>query len=263
MTAGAGVPAVGLLPAELGPGARGGFTTRAGGVSAGPYAGPGGTGGLDLALHVGDERAAVRENRRRVDAALGAPVAWMDQVHGNAVRVVDRATDATGECDALVAVPGAATGSGAAPGVGVLVADCVPVLLADPRGAVVAAVHVGRQGLVRGVLEAALAVMAERGAPAAELYAAVGPSICGRCYEVPAALRDEVDAVVPGTAATTSWGTPSLDLPAGVLARLAAAGVRRVHHVAVCAAEDERFYSYRRAGGAPTGRFAGVVAAGA
>jgi copper oxidase (laccase) domain-containing protein len=67
---------------------------------------------------------------------------------------------------------------------------------------------------------------------------------------------------VPGTAATTSWGTPALDLPAGVLAQLAGAGVSRVHHLALCAREDERFYSYRRAGGAgaaTTGRFAGVV----
>ena len=143
-----------------------------------------------------------------------------------------------------------------------LVADCVPVLLAAADGAAVAAVHVGRQGLVRGVLPAALARLAEHGAAAADLYAAVGPSICGRCYEVPAALREEVAAQVPGTAATTAWGTPALDLPAGVLAQLAAAGVTRVHHLAACAREDERFYSYRRAGQAgdgATGRFAGVV----
>jgi polyphenol oxidase len=238
-----------ILPADLGPGARGGFTTRADG---------------NLALHVGDDPAAVRAHRHRLAVTLGAPVTWMDQVHGAAVRVIAGTSgdasapgDSVGECDGLVA---ATPGRPAA--VGVLVADCVPVLLSAADGAVVAAVHVGRQGLVRGVLEATLGRLAEQGVPASDLYAAVGPSICGRCYEVPAQLRDDVAAVVPGTAATTSWGTPALDLPAGVLGRLAEAGVPHVHHLAVCTREDDRFYSYRRAGpahGNRTGRFAGVV----
>ncbi|MPV37692.1 multicopper polyphenol oxidase [Georgenia subflava] len=252
-----------LLPAELGPGARGAFTTRAGGVSAGPYAASGPTGGLDLALHVGDDPGAVADNRERLAAVVGGPVAWMDQVHGATVRVVERVTGASeGECDGLVAVRGGAeVRSGAEPpAVAVLVADCVPVLLADTGGTVVAAAHVGRQGLVRGVLGATVDAMRTRGAGA--LHAAIGPSICGRCYEVPAALRDEVEAQVPGTASSTSWGTPGLDLVAGVRHQLDAAGVRHVDHVAACTLEDERFYSYRRAGrdgtGA-TGRFVGVV----
>ncbi|WP_249043238.1 polyphenol oxidase family protein [Georgenia thermotolerans] len=248
-----------LLPADLGPGARGGFTARAGGVSGGPFAGETG-GGLNLGLHVGDDPAAVLANRERVAAALGAPVGWMDQVHGAVVRVLDGAPDprTEGECDGLVARAGTA-GPVAA---GVLVADCVPVLLAAADGSAVAAVHVGRQGLVRGVLPAALDRLAELGVPAAALHAAVGPSICGRCYEVPAALREDVAAQVPGTATTTAWGTPALDLPAGVLGQLAARGVTRVHHLAACTREDERFYSYRRAGereAGTTGRFAGVV----
>ncbi|WP_448071709.1 polyphenol oxidase family protein [Georgenia yuyongxinii] len=241
-----------ILPGELGPGARGGFTTCAAG---------------NLALHVGDDHAAVRARRDRLAATLGAPVAWMDQVHGARVRVLTgppgtpaAPRDSVGECDGLVAVTAGAGGDAVA--VGVLVADCVPVLLASADGTVVAAAHVGRQGLVRGVLRATLARLAEQGAAAGEVYAAVGPSICGRCYEVPARLRDDVAAVVPGTAATTSWGTPALDLPAGVLGTLAAAGVTRVHHLALCTREDDRFYSYRRAGpaaGNRTGRFAGVV----
>ncbi|MHB1065007.1 MAG: peptidoglycan editing factor PgeF [Georgenia sp.] len=245
-----------LLPADLGPGARGGFTTRTGGVSTGDHAAKEGL-GLNLARHVGDDAAAVTENRARLAAATGAPVVWMDQVHGTVVRVLDAHAggQGAGECDAVVVI-----GRGIA--CGVLVADCVPVLLAAADGSTVAAVHVGRRGLVEGVLQAALAALVEHGVT--DVRAAVGPSICGRCYEVPARLRDTVERAVPGTAATTTWGTPALDLPAGVLATLAAAGVRRVDHVAACTLEDERFYSHRRAGRegrASTGRFAGVVLA--
>ncbi|TRW44869.1 polyphenol oxidase family protein [Georgenia yuyongxinii] len=245
-----------ILWGELGPGACGGFTTRTVG---------------NLALHVGDDPAAVRGHRDRLAATLGAPVAWMDQVHGAAVRVVggqpgdaSAPGDSVGECDGLVATSAGRPDTGAV-AVGVLVADCVPVLLAAADGTVVAAAHVGREGLVRGVLGVTLARLAEHGVPADALYAAVGPSICGHCYEVPARLRDDVAAAVPGTAATTSWGTPALDLPAGVLHTLAGAGVTRVHHLALCTREDDRFYSYRRAGPAAvnrTGRFAGVVRTG-
>lgn len=248
-----------VLPVDLGPGARGGFTTRTGGVSTGGYAAPSGP-GLNLARHVGDDAGAVTENRARLVAATGAPVVWMDQVHGSAVRVLGpgaagRAADAgAGECDGVVVVGGEAA-------CGVLVADCVPVLLAAADGSAVAAVHVGRQGLVAGVLQATLAALADLGV--GHVHGAVGPAVCGRCYEVPAELREKVDATVPGTATTTAWGTPSLDLPAGVLGILAASGVE-VDHLAACTLEDERFYSHRRAGreGLPsTGRFAGVVRA--
>ena len=112
--------------------------------------------------------------------------------------------------------------------VAVLVADCVPVLLADPEAGVVAAVHAGRRGLVAGVVEAAVAAMVAQGADVGRMRAAIGPAIAGESYEVPAELQDEVVAVVPETRATTSWGTPALDLPAGVAAVLAAAGVEHV-----------------------------------
>ncbi|GAA4423825.1 peptidoglycan editing factor PgeF [Georgenia halophila] len=248
----------GFLTADLGPGARGGFTARAGGVSTGPYGGPGGTGGLNLGPHVGDDDEAVRANRARLEQALGSPVAWMSQVHGAAVEVIDGPDGATRarECDALVAP----AGSGVA--LGVLVADCVPVLIADPIG-VVGVAHVGRSGLVAGVLESALAAMADLGAEPGRMRAVVGPSICGRCYEVPAEMQADVAARVPGTASATSWGTAALDLPAGVRARLVALGVDGVHDTGVCTLEDERYYSYRRSGrsggGPVTGRFAGVV----
>ena len=110
-----------------------------------------------------------------------------------------------------------------------LVADCVPVLLADPEAGVVAAVHAGRRGLVAGVVEAAVAAMVEQGASVERIRAAIGPAIAGQSYEVPAELQDEVAAVVPQTRATTSWGTPALDLPAGVAAVLRGRG-RRARH---------------------------------
>ncbi|WP_299279948.1 polyphenol oxidase family protein [uncultured Georgenia sp.] len=246
-----------LLGADLGPGARGGFTTRAGGVSGGPYAAPDGSGGLNLGLHVDDEEHDVLANRHLLDRWAGHPVAWMSQRHSAVVQVVDavpaRGRTTVGECDALVA---RRAGPGA-PTVGVMVADCVPLLLATPSGDLVAAAHVGRQGLASGIVRATLGALAAQGAEPAELYAALGPSICGRCYEVPAALREEVAAVVPEARSTTSWATPALDVPAGVMAQLAAAGVRRVTPPAACTREDERFYSYRRDG--RTGRFAGVV----
>jgi len=246
-----------LVSGDLGPGARGVFTTRAGGVSGGPYAAQDGSGGLNLGPHVGDDDESVTANRALLAGALGQRVTWMSQVHGARVLTVasppaEEAVTA-GEGDALVALRSGPT----TPAVAVMVADCVPLLLATPDGAQVAAVHVGRQGLVGGVVAAALAELGARGAVVEDLYASLGPSICGRCYEVPDAMREDVARIVPQARALTSWGTPALDLPAGVAAQLRAAGVRRVQRLDLCTAEDERFYSYRRDG--RTGRLAGVV----
>ena len=141
---------------------------------------------------------------------------------------------------------------------GVLVADCMPVLLADATAGVIGAVHAGRRGLAGGVLQAAVAAMQSLGAAPARTSAVIGPAICGRCYEVPAPMRDEVETTVPGTAASTWQGTSSLDLPAGAAAVLAQAGIAAVRSVDICTLEDDRFYSYRR-DGHQTGRFAGVV----
>jgi YfiH family protein len=246
------VTALPVLAVDLGPGVRAGFTTRAGGASAPPWD------SLNLGLHVGDDPGRVRENRRRVAAWAGGPVAWATQVHGTAVHPVapgDGDRDTVGEADALVCdLPGV--------GAGVLVADCVPVLLADPEARVVGAAHAGRRGLVAGVVEATLAAMVARGADPARVRAAVGPAVSGPRYEVPAAMRDEVAAAVPGTACTTAAGTPALDLPAGVASVLRRAGVVHVLRTGWCTDADERFFSHRRAqrAGTTTGRSAGVVA---
>ncbi len=221
-------------------GARRALTGRSGGVSSGPWS------GLNLGLHVDDEPADVAENRRRLAAAVGRPIAYMDQCHGAEVAVLDAVPDVAPQCDALVTTsPDLA--------LAVLVADCVPVLLASPEG-VVAAVHAGRPGMVAGVVPAAVAAMRDLGARTVD--AVVGPSVCGRCYEVPAAMRETAAAVQP-VSATVSWtGTPAVDVSAGVVAQLHDLEVA-VTWVPGCTRESADLYSYRASG--TTGRFAGVV----
>ena len=216
-------------------------TDRSAGVSAGRYA------GLNLGAHVDDAPDAVTENRRRLTERLGRPVVYMDQCHGAEVAVVDGVPDVPPSCDALVT-------RSTEVALAVLVADCVPVLLTG-AGGVVAAVHAGRPGLVAGVVPRTLEVMRELGA--GQVDAVVGPSVCGRCYEVPAPMRDAA-AVVQPVSATVSWtGTPAIDVAAGVVAQLRDAGVE-VRWVPGCSRERDDLYSYRRDG--RTGRFAGVVA---
>jgi YfiH family protein len=154
----------------------------------------------------------------------------------------------------LPQVDGLAT---ALPGVTLVVrvADCVPVLLADLAHGVVAALHAGRPGLVAGIVPAG--VEAVRALGADELVAWVGPHVCGACYEVPAAMRADVADVVPEAWAETSWGTPAVDVGAGVVAQLGAAGAEVVT-ASTCTRESPDLYSYRR-DGAGAGRMAGLV----
>lgn len=256
--------ALDAIPADLGDGVRALFTTTTGGVSPAPWAGGAGR-GLNLGLNVSDDARRVRANRARLGEALGdIPVAFATQVHSDRVitlGVRERrhwqtgpAPDTAGDGDALVTAERAF-------GLGVLVADCVPVLLADPVARVIGVAHAGRKGTAAGVVLRALESMADRGARQGQVRAVIGPAVCGRCYEVPEALRDEVATVVPDAYAETSWGTPALDLPSAVGAQLAGAGVA-VHRVPRCTLEDDSLYSHRRATahGATTGRQAGVVA---
>ncbi|HEX7805881.1 MAG TPA: polyphenol oxidase family protein, partial [Cellulomonas sp.] len=213
-----------VVEVDLGPGVRAGFTTRSGGVSEPPWD------ALNLGLEVGDATASVLANRELVERWVGARVAFASQVHGTDVRVLagPPAVSATsvGLYDALVSTSPSVA-------VAVLVADCVPILLADVQAGVVGAVHAGRRGLVAGVVQAAVDALVHAGAQPSRLRAVVGPSISGAAYEVPEAMRDEVAAVLPETWATTAWGTPALDLPAGVVAVLARAGVQDVRSLGI------------------------------
>lgn len=223
-------------------------TTRAGGVSKAPYD------SFNLGDHVGDDPAAVSANRARLadDLGLGRDrVVWMEQVHGRTATVVDGPRPEPVEAtDALItAEPGLALVA--------LVADCVPVLLGDPETGVVAAVHAGRVGARVGVVPAALQAMADLGADVQRVEALLGPSVCGECYEVPAAMRDDMEARLPGSACKTRSGTPGVDLRAGLWRQLADAGIARIGVDPRCTVEDRTLFSHRREG--TTGRLAGLV----
>ncbi|WP_380168551.1 laccase domain-containing protein [Jannaschia sp. R86511] len=212
------------------------------------------TGGYDLA--VGAQASGGRE---AVATALGVPVAALRlprQVHADRVVAADGPwPDGGPEADGVVM---------SAPGLvaGVLAADCMPLLLGDPDRGLAAAVHVGRRGLHLGIAGVAVAALAAAGAR--RLLALPGPTVCGRCYEVPEPMRDEVAAAVPAAASATPRGTAALDIPAGVGDQLMRAG--RAHGVdvevdtswAACTVEDPAWFSHRR--DAPTGRHAGLVA---
>jgi polyphenol oxidase len=139
----------------------------------------------------------------------------------------------------------------------VLVADCVPVLLADPVAGVVGAVHAGRAGASAGILPAAVAAMRRLGARPARLEVLLGPAACGQCYEVPARMQAEVATQLPGSACRTRQGTTGLDLRAGLRCQLADAGVAGIGVDPRCTVEEPTLFSYRRDG--TTGRIAALI----
>jgi len=223
------------------------FTDRHGGVSDRPFD------TLNLGTAAGDTEANVEHNLALVAKGFGVEVEWvarMNQVHGGDVAVV-REVPPPGRrprVDGLVTDrPDIA--------LAVRVADCVPVLLADSDAGVAGCAHAGRPGLAAGVVTHTIEAMHRLGAR--ELTAWVGPHVCGACYEVPAEMRDAVAEVVPEAWATTSWGTPALDIGAGVRAQLTAAGCVVVD-AAACTRESAELFSYRRDGRA-SGRLAGLV----
>jgi copper oxidase (laccase) domain-containing protein len=136
----------------------------------------------------------------------------------------------------------------------VLVADCIPILFSDPENGVVGVAHAGRRGMAAGVAVRVVEAMRELGARS--VIARVGPSICARCYTVPAAMRDEVGAGERFAASVDRHGNPSIDIAAGVLDQLAPI-CWDVELVPGCTFEDPALYSYRR--DQTTGRFAGVA----
>ncbi|MBK1661585.1 peptidoglycan editing factor PgeF [Paracraurococcus ruber] len=242
-------------------GLRHGFFTRRGGVSEGPWA------ALNCSLSGQDDREKVRENRRRAAAALGLDrpaLHGLHQVHGIAVAEVDAAGWQEGQgpqADAMVtARPGIA--------LGIVTADCAPVLFADPRAGVIGAAHAGWRGAVDGVLEAVLAAMERLGADRARVTASVGPCIAQPSYEVGPDLRDAVLAQDAAHArffaAGRREGRWQFDLAGYCAARLAAAGAGRVETAGLdTLAEEARFFSHRRrtlAGGGPIGHQISAIA---
>jgi hypothetical protein len=220
-------------------------TTRRGGVSVGAYA------GLNLGAHVGDDPAAVAANRHRLRHAFGLPAepAWLDQVHGNGVVLLPR--DGTGPADAAVTFTAGQVCA-------VLVADCLPVVLASRAGDRVGIAHAGWRGLAGGIVEATVAAL---GCAPAELVAWLGPAIGPQAFEVGADVREAFVSGDPGAAAAFRTGRTGrwfADLPALARRRLAALGVGDVRGDSPCTHSDpERFYSYRRDGA--TGRMAALA----
>lgn len=209
---------------------------------------------FNLGMHVGDRPEAVAANRERLAAGVGLPaqrLIWMEQVHGRTVTVVD-----TGRSEPVPATDVLVTAEPRL-AVVVLVADCVPILLADPVAGVVGAVHAGRVGAGAGVLPATLEAMRGLGARTERMQVLLGPSACGRCYEVPEQMQAEVAARLPGSACRTRRGTAGLDLRAGLWRQLADAGVSRIGVDPRCTIEEPTLYSYRRDG--TTGRLAALT----
>jgi len=199
---------------------------------------------LNLALHVGDDPNAVKENRARLSQHFGVPIQYMNQVHGADVRHIDKVIpDPT--VDALITMtPGL--------GLAVMVADCIPLLIWDESQSVVAAVHVGRRGAINKIVENVVGQM--RALSSASLVAEIGPHICADCYVVGEEIATEFGASHPN--AVWRRGELTLDLCGALRDDLAEMKVLVTHHHS-CTVEDPLLYSYRRDG--VTGRFAGVI----
>ena len=222
-------------------GVRHAFFTRKGGVSTGIYA------GLNVGTGSGDDPQAVRENRRLAAAHFGAPeIVTAYQVHSALAVATDGPwPDGPPQADGVVtATPGVVCGA--------LAADCAPILLVDPAARVAAAVHAGWKGALTGVVESAVARMVELGADRGRLRAAVGPCIGPQSYEVGLEFLERFAEVDPAYARYFAPGAALdkrlFDLPAFVLARLTAAGVRSAEWIGrdTCA-EPDLFFSNRRA----------------
>jgi polyphenol oxidase len=222
----------------------------------------------NLSLLVGDADPGARDRAAALVDLEAVDLVFMEQVHGPGVAVVGLSDAGRGLDDHARAVPEVDALVTTDPDVGlvVLVADCVPVLLAVPRRGV-AAVHAGRAGVASGIIGAGVHVLTEQtGARPGDVHAVLGPAIGGCCYEVPAELQLEVALRAPAARARTSWGTPSLDLPAAVVEQLRAAGVMDVDRVAGCTrCGSGTWFSHRAATDAESapGRQAGVVRLGA
>ena len=239
-----------------------GFFTRQGGVSDGPYS------SLNCSLSSGDARDAVLENRARAARTIGTQpdrLVGVMQVHGaDVVEVTQPWVPGKGpRADAMVTTrPGIA--------LGVITADCAPILLVDSRAGVTGAAHAGWRGAVAGVIERTIAAMARLGAEPAATAAAIGPCIAQSSYEVAADLRDAVLARDAGHARFFAPGRRNerwqFDLAGYCAARLTAAGIGSVSVLGIdTAGDEERFFSHRRRtlnGGGPIGHQISMITLG-
>lgn len=216
------------------------FTSRFGGVSASPYH------ENNLATHVGDELSAVAENRRRLVSMIGN-VSFMNQSHGDTVVLVEDLPRHEPSADAMITQTRGIY-------LAVLTADCIPLLLWDDNSLCVAAVHVGRKGILNDISLKTIDIMRALGS--GHIRGVMGPSICGKCYEVGEDVYQEVVSKFPNAASVTNKGTRSLDLAGALKELLISYGVEVVRAQS-CTVEDRSLFSYRR--DVTTGRFAGII----
>ncbi|WHS49769.1 polyphenol oxidase family protein [Rothia sp. SD9660Na] len=232
----------------------------------------------NLGLHVGDDLDQTLAHRQTLeDTLLGegasCSFSYLNQVHGTVVFDADASDRLTAETEKGLSsheildtapVADAAVSREGRP-LAIMVADCIPLVFVGERAVtgqpVLGVAHAGRRGLLDGVIQCQVEAMEQRGAK--NIQAWIGPSICGRCYEVPEAMRQESAELIPQVYSSTSWGTPALDLPAGARAVLASLPhVTRVHSdLAACTFENERLFSHRghTQRQEPAGRIAGLV----
>lgn len=234
---------------------RHGFFGRAGGVSIGPFA------GLNVSVSTGDEPAAAQKNRALVaDALGGGPLVIVRQVHSNRVVSVGAGDlpAATEEADALVTRRRDVL-------LGILTADCAPLLLLDAEAGVVGAAHAGWRGAVDGILGNTVAAMEALGAERGRIQLAIGPTISGVNYEVGEGFRSDVLALHPqaaGSFFTPPGGAPHFDLPGFLLADAARLGLVNAQSIGQCTyGQPERYFSHRYAThqGDRTGRQIAVI----
>jgi YfiH family protein len=234
------------------------FSSRAGGFGSGPYR------SLNLGLHVGDDVRTVLRNRRRLATLLsvaGLPWATVRQVHSAAV--VQARPELLGQGPPEARPPLAEADGIVSDRQGLLlavfVADCVPVLLADPGARVIGAVHAGWRGLLAGAVEAGVEALAGLGANLGATVALVGPAIGPCCYEIGPEVAEPLGERYPAAAATTGDGRLAVDTSAAAVQALERAGVGEVRAARECTADHpERYFSYRRDG--RSGRQAGIIA---
>ncbi len=229
------------------PGITAGFSTRAGGVSEAPFD------SLNLGFSTGDDEAAVRENRRRLLGALGFSVddlATAGQVHGVHVRTVREAGHAE-QTDGLVT-------SRRGLALGILVADCGAVLLADAKVGVVGACHAGWRGAAGGIPTETIEAMRKLGAEPARMRAWVSPCIGPADFEVGIEVAHQFDD--EQVLHRPEWPKPHVDLPGAIVTQLLRTGLdrARIEVEGSSTFDTDRFFSYRACAGT-TGRMMGVI----
>jgi polyphenol oxidase len=222
-------------------------TTRVGGVSTGPYA------SLNLGFATDDEEFAVQTNRSRLESLVPQPPRWLKQVHGTRVVTADSQVGRP-EADASVARE---IGTVCA----ILTADCLPILLTDRGGTIVAAAHAGWRGLSAGVLARTIEEMTRSGLDPSEVLAYIGPGIGPAAFEVGSDVYDAFVASDRDAASAFDRRTPGkwlANLSALAARALMACGVTRIYASSLCTYSDaDRFFSYRR--DRVTGRMAALI----